>query len=86
MIQWIVRICDVKDRFLWEPFWFFPKNFLNFISDMTKKQDIINVWIYSSKSYAAVVLCDSEVTFLKEEEDAAFCLYLYGLLFIDNIA
>ena len=34
----------------------FPKNFLEFWLDTIKKQDIINLSGYSSKSYASVVL------------------------------
>ena len=37
MIQWIVRIWEVMDWFLWK------LNFSNFWSDMTEKQDIITL-------------------------------------------
>ena len=37
MIQWIVRIWEVVDWFLYKLFWFFPKDFLNLRSDMTEK-------------------------------------------------
>ena len=54
----------------------FPKNFLDLRFDTVEKQDIIN---FSSKSYASIVLFNSEVTFLEEEEDSAvahfFCAF-----------
>ena len=37
-------------------------------------------------SYATLVLVDSEVTFLREEEDVAFCPSLDCILFIYGIA
>ena len=50
----------------------FPKNFLVFRSDIIKKQGIINLSSYNSKSNASLVLSDSKVAFLREGEDAAF--------------
>ena len=64
----IVRICDVVDQFLQKPFLFFSKNFHNFRFDVIEKQSIIHPSHYRSKSYAYVVLGDSEVTFLSEGE------------------
>ena len=49
----------------------FWKNFLNFWFDATEWQSVINLSRY--KSYASVVHGDSEVTFLRKEEDGAFC-------------
>ena len=43
------------------------KNLLNFWSDRIEKQSIMNLSSYSSKSYASVVLSDSEVTFTRED-------------------
>ena len=43
---------------------------------MIEKQSIINLNFYSSKNYASIILSDSEVTFVGEEEDAAFCPFL----------
>ena len=63
----------------------FPKNFLKFRSDLVEKQSIINFGSYSSKSYASVVLGDSEVTFQREGEDAAFCPSLYRISFIYGV-
>ena len=60
----------------------FPKNFLNFRFDTVEKQSILNLNSYSSKSYASIVLDDSEFTFLREREDAAFhdcILFIYGV-------
>ena len=59
---------------------FFPKNFLNFNSDMIEKQGIIKLGSYSNKSHASVVLSDSRSPFLGKGEDAVFlsimfCLY-----------
>ena len=42
----------------------FPKNYLNFRSDMIEKQRIVNLCSYSSKSFVSVVFIDSEVDFL----------------------
>ena len=64
----------------------FPKNFLNLRFDAIAKQSIINLNPYRSKSYASVVFSDSEVTFLTEGGDAAFCPSLYCILFIYSIA
>ena len=52
----------------------FPQNFLSFKSDMIEKQGIINL-----SSYAFVVLSDSEVAFLGEGKDVAFCPFLFCL-------
>ena len=59
----------------------FPKNFLNFRFDTVEKLSIINLSSYRSKSYASVVLGDSEVTFLRKEEDAAFSPSFYCIFF-----
>ena len=58
------------------------KNFLNFWFDVIEKQSIINLSLYLSKGYASVVLGCSEVTFLREKEDAAFYPSLYCVLVI----
>ena len=50
------------------------------------EKGIIDLSSYTSKCYALVVLSDSEVTFPREEVVAAFCPFLYCLLFIHNIA
>ena len=81
MIQCIVRILISLRAIL-----IFPKNFLNFRLNKIGKQDIINLSNNSSKSYAFVVLIDSKVTFIGKEEDAAFCLFLFCVFFIHNIA
>ena len=47
----------------------FSKNFLDFWSDATEKQRIINLGTYGSKKYVSVVLSDSEVAFLMKGED-----------------
>ena len=52
---------------------------------MVEKESIINLSIYSSKSYATVVLSNDEVAFLGEKEDAAFYTFLFCLFFIDSI-
>ena len=39
---------------------------------MIEKLSIINLSCYRCKSYASVVLDNSDVTFFREEEDAAF--------------
>ena len=63
----------------------FPKNFLNFRSDMIEKQDIINLSSYCSKNYPSVVLSDFEVTFLGERGGCSFLLFLYHVLFMHNV-
>ena len=53
---------------------------------MVKKQGIINLSRYITKSYAFVVPSDSDVTFLRKGKDGTFCLFLYGVFFKDSIA
>ena len=48
-----------------------------------QKPGIIKLSIYCSKSYAFVVLNDSEVAFL--EENTVFCSFLYWVLLIHNV-
>ena len=62
----------------------FPKYLLNFKSDTIQKQTIINLISYSSKDYASVVLCDSEIALLGEWDDVVICPFLYCLLFIHH--
>ena len=64
----------------------FPKDFLNSRFDTIAKQSIINLSRYRSKCYASVVLCDSEVTFLREGEDAVFCPSFCFILFLFGVA
>ena len=73
MIQWIVRICDVMDWFLWKPFRFFLRIFLT--SGW--------IWLRNSYSNASVILSDSKVAFLGEWKNV--CI-LYCVLFIDHFA
>ena len=82
MIWWIVRICE---QLLWKQFWFFSKNFLGFRLDAIEKQSIINLCGYSGKRYVSVILSDSRVPFLVEEEDATFRPFPYCVLFINYI-
>ena len=46
----------------------------------------MNLSSYSSKSYTSLVLRDSEAAFFGEEQDSAFCLFLYCVLFIQSVA
>ena len=79
LIIWqIVRIYDVVDWFLWKPFLIFLKNFLN----MLEKQSIISLSSCRSKIYASILLGDSDVTFLRERKDVAFCLSLLYFVYI----
>ena len=64
----------------------FSKNFLNLCFNPIEKKSIINLSHNGSKDYALVVLDDSEVTFLGEGKDAAFCPSLYCVLIIYNSA
>ena len=61
------------------------KYFFDFRSDMIEKQGITNLSSYRSNSYA-LVLSDSDVTVLGEEEGAAFCQFISYTLFIDRVA
>ena len=61
----------------------FPKNFLIFRSDMIEKHGILSLSTYSNKS--SVVLSNSVVIFLGEEDDAAFCPFLYCSLVISYV-
>ena len=72
MIRRIVIIWEVVNRFFPKPFWFYHWIFFNSRSDATAEQSIINISSYSNKNYASIVLKDSEVTFHREGEDAAF--------------
>ena len=48
-------------------------------------EGIINLCSYSSKSYISVIISDSEVTFIGEEEDTIFRpFFYYVLLHIDT--
>ena len=58
----------------------FPKNFLNFRSDMIEKRGIINVSSYRSKSYTSVVLCNSGVVCFREGRYRAFCPLCFGYI------
>ena len=53
---------------------------------MVENQNITNLSNERSESYASVVLDDSKVTILREGEDTAFCLSLYCILFIYDVA
>ena len=64
----------------------FPKKFHNFWFDEIEKQSILKPSRYGSKTNASVVLNDSEVTFLREEEDAVLCTSLCCVLVIYNVA
>ena len=55
----------------------FPKNFLDFRFDTVEKESIINLNSYRSKSYATVVLNDSEINFFEEEANVAFWQFLF---------
>ena len=59
-----------------------PKNFLNVKSDTIKKWGIVNLSSNSSDSYSFVVLCDSEVVFLREGEDTPFNNSTLGFVYI----
>ena len=63
--KFVVNVCDNLAIFVIFPkiVLIFSKNFLDFKSDTIENQSIINL---SSKSYASVVLNDSEVAFLRD--------------------
>ena len=46
----------------------------------------MNLSRYRSKGYTLVVLGNSEVTFLEEKEDVAFCPFFYRVLVIYGVA
>ena len=62
------------------------KNFLSFWFDAVEPQKITNLSRCRSKGYTSVVLGNSEVTFLGERNDAAFCPSLYCVPVIYGIA
>ena len=62
----------------------FPKYFLNFRFDTLEKQSIIHLGRNRRKSYASVVLGDSN--FLREGEGAAFCSSFYCIFFMYGVA
>ena len=53
--------------------------------NFSENHGIIDFRNYSSKSYASQALIDSEVTFYREREDAAFSLFLCCVLFISSV-
>ena len=63
-----------------------PKNLLNFKFNTVKKQSIINLCSYRSKSYTYKIVDDSKITFLRKGEDAVFYPSLYCILLIYDIA
>ena len=64
----------------------FRNTFLNILFDSTEKQILISFCVYRSKSCASVVCFDSEITFLMEGKDTAFCSSLYWIPFIYGVA
>ena len=54
----------------------FSQNFLNFRSDMIENRCMINLSSSCSKNYASVVLNDSEVAFLREEEQTLIYFFI----------
>ena len=62
------------------------KNFLNFWFDAIEKQATVNLSRCRSRTYASIVLSDSEVTFHREGDDAAFCPSSNCLLGIYGVA
>ncbi len=64
----------------------FPENILDFSSDTIENQGVINLCSDCSKIYVLVVLSYSEVTFLEEREDATFGLFIFCVVFIDNVS
>ena len=64
----------------------FPKNLLNFKFDAIEKQGMINPSHCRSKLYGSVVFGESEVTVLREGDDAAFRPCLFCIHFILGFA
>ena len=81
MFRRIVRISDVVDRFLRQPFWFFPYNFLDFSSDTIEKQVIVEFSRYRFKSNIFVLQSHFEVTYFGKGENSVIFLFL-----IDSIS
>ena len=69
LIIWILRSCGLISLKI---ILIFPKNFLHFRLNMIEELGIINLSSYSVESYTYLVLSDSEVRFLQEEEDADY--------------
>ena len=85
-IRFIVKICDVVDRFLRKPFRFFPRIFPISGSMQLSRKALYVLATLWSKDYISVVLVYSVVTFLAEREDAAFCPSIYYVLAIYRVA
>ena len=84
MIVRIVRICNVLDRFLRKTFWFFQRIFsisrsIRLRSKVPKTLADIEIRVIPS-----IILGDSEVTFLRKGEDAAFSPSLSCILLLYN--
>ena len=81
-IRRIVKSCDVVDRFLRKPFWFFQSIF-SILGSMPLR--IVYLGRHGCKGYTLVVLGYSEVTLLREREDASLypsvncLLVIYGV-------
>ena len=74
-LQWVNRESEFMMLLIYfnESHSNFSLNFFCFILDTIEKQCIINLISRCSKSYTSVVLGDSEITFLREGKDPAFC-------------
>ena len=81
-IQRIVKFCGVLHRFLRKPFWFFHSIFSILGSMQLRSRALC---LYRCKSYTSVVLGKSEVTLLREGEDASHCSSVYCVLIIYGI-
>ena len=81
-IRRIVKIGDIVDRFLRKLFWFFLSIFLvlGFMRFCSRA-----FGHYGCKRYTSAVLGYSEVTILREGEDASLCPAVYCILIIYGI-
>ena len=87
MILLIVRICEVVDKFLRNPFGFFLRMFFNVWIDTIEKKGIRNLNNYWSKTYGLVVWSDSAVTFLRERKDIVFrTFHFFALVWIGLVS
>ena len=71
MIRRMIGISDVVGRFLGKPFWFYLRIFLISGRIQLKSRELQTL-----ASYASVVIRDSDVVFLGEGEDVAFCPFV----------
>ena len=70
---------------IWKPFWLFLSIFSILGSMRLHSRAFVDLGRYGCKGYTSVVLGYSEVTLLREKEDASLCPSIYYVLVIYGI-